>query len=176
MPLEEVRNYGIVVAGKDGRVESFQEKPEPADARSTLASTGIYIFEPAALELIPSGQVYDIGSQLFPQLAEKGVSLEEAILRKLSRRQGSRTPSIFEGGPLRPGERAGALTCRCEQVLERCALLGWTVRTERDAWLLAREADAIRIADVYRAFVMQPGRDTDAVPPHPGLMAPAGQP
>lgn len=73
VPLEEVRNYGIVVAGKDGRVESFQEKPEPADARSTLASTGIYIFEPAALELIPSGQVYDIGSQLFPQLAEKGL-------------------------------------------------------------------------------------------------------
>ena len=50
VPREEVRNYGIVVAGRDGRVESFQEKPEPAEARSTLASTGIYIFEPAALE------------------------------------------------------------------------------------------------------------------------------
>ncbi len=45
---------------------------------------------------------------------------------------------------------------RCEQVLERCAALGWAVRTERDAWLLAREADAIRVADVYRAFVLQP--------------------
>jgi mannose-1-phosphate guanylyltransferase len=73
VPLADVKNYGIVVAAKDGRVESFQEKPSPETARSTLASTGIYIFEPAALELIPSGQVYDIGSQLFPSLVEKGL-------------------------------------------------------------------------------------------------------
>jgi membrane protein len=45
---------------------------------------------------------------------------------------------------------------RCEQVLERCAALGWAVNTERDAWLLTREADSIRVADVYRAFVLQP--------------------
>ncbi|MEJ2174199.1 MAG: YihY family inner membrane protein [bacterium] len=45
---------------------------------------------------------------------------------------------------------------RCEQVLERCAALGWAVNTERDAWLLSREADSIRVADVYRAFVLQP--------------------
>jgi mannose-1-phosphate guanylyltransferase len=72
VPLAEVKNYGIVVAEPDGRIQSFQEKPEPEDAKSTLASTGIYIFEPAVLERIPSGKVYDIGSQLFPQLvAEK---------------------------------------------------------------------------------------------------------
>jgi mannose-1-phosphate guanylyltransferase len=72
VPLAEVKNYGIVVAEPDGRIQSFQEKPDPADAKSTLASTGIYIFEPEVLERIPSGKVYDIGSQLFPQLvAEK---------------------------------------------------------------------------------------------------------
>jgi mannose-1-phosphate guanylyltransferase len=68
VPLAEVSNYGIVVAAPDGRIESFQEKPKPAEAKSTLASTGIYIFEPAALALVPPGQVYDIGAQLFPQL------------------------------------------------------------------------------------------------------------
>ena len=68
VPLADVPNYGIVLAETDGRIISFQEKPKPAEARSTLASTGIYIFEPAALALIPPGQVYDIGSQLFPQL------------------------------------------------------------------------------------------------------------
>ena len=52
--------------------------------------------------------------------------------------------------------RVRRMPYRCEAVLERCAALGWVVRTERDAWLLAREADAIRIADVYRAFVLQP--------------------
>jgi mannose-1-phosphate guanylyltransferase len=71
VPLAEVSNYGIVVADDEGRVKSFQEKPAPAEAKSTLASTGIYIFNPEVIDLIPSGQVYDIGSQLFPQLVEK---------------------------------------------------------------------------------------------------------
>jgi mannose-1-phosphate guanylyltransferase len=68
VPLAEVDSYGIVVADPDGKIISFQEKPKPAEAKSTLASTGIYIFEPEVLDLVPSGQVYDIGSQLFPQL------------------------------------------------------------------------------------------------------------
>lgn len=71
VPRQDVGNYGIVVAAPDGRIESFQEKPSPAEAKSTLASTGIYLFEPEILDLVPAGQVYDIGSQLFPQLVEK---------------------------------------------------------------------------------------------------------
>lgn len=71
VPREEVKNYGIVVPDRDGRVVSFQEKPSPEEAKSTLASTGIYIFEPQVLELVPPGKVFDIGSQLFPLLAEK---------------------------------------------------------------------------------------------------------
>ncbi|OGB55901.1 MAG: mannose-1-phosphate guanyltransferase [Burkholderiales bacterium RIFOXYD2_FULL_59_8] len=68
VPLIEVQNYGIVVAADNGQIQSFQEKPMPNDAKSTLASTGIYIFEPEVLELVPPNSVYDIGSQLFPQL------------------------------------------------------------------------------------------------------------
>ncbi|MBL2917595.1 NDP-sugar synthase, partial [Klebsiella pneumoniae] len=71
VPRDQVKNYGIVVAGKDGKVESFQEKPSPEEARSNLASTGIYIFEPAVVDLIPPGKEFDIGSQLFPMLVEK---------------------------------------------------------------------------------------------------------
>lgn len=37
---------------------------------STTINTGIYIFEPEILDYIPSGQEYDIGSQLFPKLVE----------------------------------------------------------------------------------------------------------
>lgn len=73
VPLSEVKNYGIVVADDEGRIQTFQEKPSPEEAKSTLASTGIYIFEPAVLDLVPSGKVYDIGSQLFPALAEQGL-------------------------------------------------------------------------------------------------------
>ena len=36
-------------------------------------ATGIYIFEPEILELIPQGCEFDIGSQLFPMLVEKGI-------------------------------------------------------------------------------------------------------
>jgi len=68
VPRAEVQSYGIVVAEPGGQIVSFQEKPTPAEAKSTLASTGIYIFEPAVLALVPPGQVYDIGSQLFPKL------------------------------------------------------------------------------------------------------------
>jgi len=72
VPLADVNSYGIVVAASDGQIQSFQEKPSPTEAKSTLASTGIYIFEPEVIQKIPSGKVYDIGSQLFPQLvAEK---------------------------------------------------------------------------------------------------------
>ncbi|MEY4346174.1 MAG: hypothetical protein RL032_2006 [Pseudomonadota bacterium] len=70
VPREDVASYGIVVADADGRIASFQEKPEPASALSTLASTGIYIFEPEVVALIPKGEIQDIGAQLFPKLVE----------------------------------------------------------------------------------------------------------
>lgn len=73
VPRDQVKNYGIVVSDKEGRVSSFQEKPSPEEAKSTLASTGIYIFEPAILEMVPQGVEFDIGSQLFPLLAERGL-------------------------------------------------------------------------------------------------------
>ncbi len=44
-----------VVTDADSRVISFQEKPKPEEAKSTLASTGIYLFEPEILEWVPSG-------------------------------------------------------------------------------------------------------------------------
>jgi mannose-1-phosphate guanylyltransferase len=73
VPAAEVSNYGIVETDVTGRVISFQEKPTPKEARSNMASTGVYFFEPEAIDLIPSGQVFDIGSQLFPMLVEKGL-------------------------------------------------------------------------------------------------------
>jgi mannose-1-phosphate guanylyltransferase len=71
VPADQVKNYGIVVANKEGQVQSFQEKPSPQEARSNLASTGIYIFEPDVIDLIPADREFDIGSELFPLLVEK---------------------------------------------------------------------------------------------------------
>jgi mannose-1-phosphate guanylyltransferase len=71
VPLDEVSNYGVVVADADGRIVSFQEKPARQQARSNWVNTGIYVFEPEVLDLIPSHRVFDIGSELFPLLVEK---------------------------------------------------------------------------------------------------------
>lgn len=70
---EQVSEYGIVVRDEEGRVQYFQEKPTPAEAKSNLASTGIYIFEPQVLDWVPPGKSFDIGGELFPLLVERGL-------------------------------------------------------------------------------------------------------
>lgn len=70
VPWQEVSSYGVVVTDESGRIQAFQEKPAQSEALSNNINTGIYIFEPEILDHIPSGQEYDIGSQLFPNLVE----------------------------------------------------------------------------------------------------------
>ena len=73
VPWDKVSSYGVVVADDAGRITAFQEKPSQQEARSNFISTGIYIFEPEVLDLIPSGVSFDIGSELFPLLVERGL-------------------------------------------------------------------------------------------------------
>ena len=70
---EKVSDYGVVVADDEGRISSFQEKPSIEEAKSTLVNTGIYIFEPEVIDLVPSNTVYDIGSELLPDLLKRGL-------------------------------------------------------------------------------------------------------
>jgi membrane protein len=59
------------------------------------------------------------------------------------------------GGPVRlrqMSKQVRLMPHRCEAVLERAARLGWTARTEKDGWVLARDADTLRVSDIYRAF------------------------
>ena len=83
-----------------------------------------------------------------------GRELNEAldILSVLSRAQ--------DGGYVLPLTRIAAqaevMPDRCETVLERCAEQGWVAKAEKDGWVLARDADTIRLADIYRAFVLDP--------------------
>ncbi|MDR3719392.1 MAG: NDP-sugar synthase [Bryobacteraceae bacterium] len=72
VPREAVSSYGVVVAEPDGRILGFQEKPSPEEARSTTVNTGVYLFEPSVVDLIPSGAAYDIGGELFPDLVRRG--------------------------------------------------------------------------------------------------------
>jgi mannose-1-phosphate guanylyltransferase len=72
VPREQVSSYGVVVTDPEGRVLSFQEKPAVDDAASDMINTGIYIFEPEVLNFIPSGEPFDIASDLFPRLVAAG--------------------------------------------------------------------------------------------------------
>jgi membrane protein len=75
-----------------------------------------------------------------------------AILAALARAQaGGRVRGLT-----RLAVQTRLLPYRCERVLERCAVLGWAARTDREGWLLARDAGSIRVADVFRAFALDP--------------------
>ncbi len=73
VPRELVPNYGVVVCDDEGQISSFQEKPSVEEARSNLVNTGIYIFEPQVIDLIPKDEEFDIGSQLFPRILDEGL-------------------------------------------------------------------------------------------------------
>ncbi len=65
---DEVDQYGVVITNGDGRITDFQEKPAKGTERSKLVNTGIYAFNPAIFGHIPSGEFYDFGKQVFPDL------------------------------------------------------------------------------------------------------------
>ncbi len=73
VPWDKVSSYGVVVTDKDGRITEFQEKPSQETAKSNFISTGIYIFEPQVIDMIPKDVTFDIGSDLFPLLAKEGM-------------------------------------------------------------------------------------------------------
>ena len=73
--VEDPREYGLVEAGRDGRVTGFLEKPGWGQAVSDTANTGIYILSPEALERIPPDTEYDFAKDLFPRLLREGLPL-----------------------------------------------------------------------------------------------------
>lgn len=70
-PLE----YGLVLTGRDGKVERFVEKPGWGQVFTDQINTGIYILSPAAMERVPSGEALDFGKDLFPALLREGAPL-----------------------------------------------------------------------------------------------------
>ncbi|MBV8340538.1 MAG: NDP-sugar synthase [Candidatus Eremiobacteraeota bacterium] len=70
--VADVSHYGAVIVDDRGKIVEFQEKPAPGTARSNLANTGVYIFEPAVLRRIPPKTFYDFGKQVFPELLAAG--------------------------------------------------------------------------------------------------------
>jgi len=70
-PVLDTSQFGVVILDDEDKVTAFQEKPLPGKALSNLANSGVYVFEPEILDMIPKGKFFDFGKQLFPKLVKK---------------------------------------------------------------------------------------------------------
>jgi len=66
--VSDTSEYGVVEVDGEGNILAFQEKPKPEEAISTLANTGIYVFEPRVLAYVPENTFFDFAKDVFPQL------------------------------------------------------------------------------------------------------------
>jgi mannose-1-phosphate guanylyltransferase/phosphomannomutase len=71
LPVE----FGVVIAGADGRIERFMEKPAWPDVFSDTVNTGIYIIEPQVMDGVKAGEKADFSRDLFPALMASGAKL-----------------------------------------------------------------------------------------------------
>ena len=69
--VENPLAYGIVITGKTHKITRFLEKPGWGQVFSDTINTGIYILEPAALDLFQSKTEFDFSKNLFPLMLEK---------------------------------------------------------------------------------------------------------
>lgn len=68
-------DFGVVIAGSNGRIEKFLEKPSWGEVFSDTINTGIYILEPHILDYIPKEENFDFAKDLFPTLMKNGMPL-----------------------------------------------------------------------------------------------------
>ncbi len=79
--VEDTSQFGVVIAGADGRVQGFQEKPEPAEALSNLVNTCIYMFRPEVFDFFPSpGTSAAAGSDAPAEFADWAMDVFPALL------------------------------------------------------------------------------------------------
>lgn len=68
----DTSEFGVVEVDEECNILGFQEKPDPKEAISTLASAGVYVLEPEALSYIPENTFFDFANDVFPRLLEAG--------------------------------------------------------------------------------------------------------
>lgn len=119
--VANVREYGVVVADGDGRVQGFQEKPDPSEALSDLANCMIYVLEPEIFDYFPDAPQVDFALDVFPALLEHDVAFHVHVADSYWNDVGS-LPEYLQGnldvvagevgvepaGELIDGDRAGA--------------------------------------------------------------------
>jgi mannose-1-phosphate guanylyltransferase len=73
-PIDDPSRYGLVSTASGGHVLEFREKPKADELQELAANTinaGIYVLEPAILDLIPEGQNRSFEYNVFPEILEQ---------------------------------------------------------------------------------------------------------
>jgi mannose-1-phosphate guanylyltransferase len=79
--VAETDQFGVVIADGDGRIQGFQEKPDPAEALSDLANTCIYMFRAEVFDYFPApGTSNDAGPGDPPEFADWAKDVFPALL------------------------------------------------------------------------------------------------
>jgi mannose-1-phosphate guanylyltransferase/mannose-1-phosphate guanylyltransferase/phosphomannomutase len=79
--VADTDQFGVVIADGDGRIQGFQEKPDPAEALSDLANTCIYMFRAEIFDYFPPpGTSNDAGPGDPPQFADWAKDVFPALL------------------------------------------------------------------------------------------------
>ena len=83
--VDDTSGFGVVITDPDGRVQGFQEKPDPSEALSDLANCGIYMFDSTIFDHFPEpgesklagpddpADFADWAYDVFPALLDAGV-------------------------------------------------------------------------------------------------------
>jgi mannose-1-phosphate guanylyltransferase/mannose-1-phosphate guanylyltransferase/phosphomannomutase len=79
--VEDTTQFGVAITGADGRIQGFQEKPEPAEALSDLANCGIYMFRSQIFDFFPEpGTSKAAGEGDPPEFADWAMDVFPALL------------------------------------------------------------------------------------------------
>jgi mannose-1-phosphate guanylyltransferase len=71
--VADVSQYGVIVTDGDGRIQGFQEKPDPAEALSDLVNCMVYAFSSEIFDYFPDGDPLDFATDVFPALLSHDV-------------------------------------------------------------------------------------------------------
>jgi len=74
--VSDVSQYGVIVTDSDGRIQGFQEKPDPTEALSDLVNCMVYAFSPEIFDYFPGddpSEPIDFAHDVFPALLDADV-------------------------------------------------------------------------------------------------------
>ncbi|MDK2847973.1 MAG: mannose-phosphate guanylyltransferase / phosphomannomutase [Desulfuromonadales bacterium] len=73
--VEDPLQFGVVITDQEGAITKFLEKPGWGEVFSDTINTGIYVFEPEVLDMIPEETNRDWSKDIFPHMLAEGCPL-----------------------------------------------------------------------------------------------------